>query len=84
MPPQRRGRRFGPQRNRNAERFEHIRGAAPAGYRPVAVLGHRDPRRRRHQRRRRGDIEGARAVPARAAGVDKIFLLRERQRQCGR
>ena len=54
----------------DAERFEHVRAAAAARDRAVAVLGDAHAARREHDRRDRRDVERVRAVAARAAGVE--------------
>ena len=54
----------------HAQRLEDVGAAAPAGRRAVAVLGHRDAGAGGDERRRRGDVEGAGAVAAGAAGVE--------------
>ena len=61
---------------REAERLEHVGGAGGRRHGAVAVL--RDPRagRRRHDRRRRRDVERVRAVAARPGRVDEVVALR--------
>ena len=66
------------RRDIDAERFVHIGAAALARDRTVAVLRDAQPGRRRHERRRRRNIERAGAIAARAARVEHIV---ERLRQ---
>ena len=54
----------------DAKRAQHVGRAGLRRQRPVAVLGHRHARRRRHQGGAGGDIEGARSIAAGAASVD--------------
>ena len=56
----------------HAELLEDVGAAAAARHRSVAVLGHLHAARRDHQRRRRRDVEGARAIAAGAAGVEHL------------
>ncbi len=54
----------------DAERGQHVGAARARRDRAVAVLGDRHAARRRDERRRGRDVEGAPAVAAGAAGVD--------------
>ena len=58
------------ERDVDAKCLEHVGAPAAARSRPVAVLRHRDTRPRRHQRRRRGDIESTGPIAPRAAGIN--------------
>ena len=58
-----------------AERLEHVRGAGGRRDRAVAVLGDSSPGRRRDEGRGRRDVDRARAVAARAGGVDQVVPL---------
>ena len=60
----------------HAGRLEHVGRAAARRHRAVAVLGHRHPGRRRHQRRGGGDVDRVGAVAAGAAGVDRAVRRR--------
>ena len=55
----------------HAERLEHVRAAAPARHRSVAVLGHRHAAGGHDDGGDRRDVEGAGAVAARAAQVER-------------
>ena len=61
---------------REAERLEHVRRARGRRDGAVAVLRHAGACRRGDERRRRRDVERARAVAARAGGVDEVVALR--------
>ena len=63
----------GRQVEAETERLEHVGGPRRRGDRAVAVLGHAGARSGRHQRGRRGDVEGPRAVAPRSSGVDEIL-----------
>ena len=68
------------ERDIHPERLEHIGAPASARRRTVSVLGHRDPRTRRDQGSRGGDIEGPGAVAPGAAGIDRTGRELERCR----
>ena len=59
-----------------AERLEDVGRARRRRHRAVAVLRHAGSRGRRHERRRRRDVEGAGAVAARPRRVDEVVALR--------
>ena len=80
------------KRNRDAERLQHIGGAALRGDGAIAVLG--DQMRRAggvfggggDQRCGGGDVEGAAGIAASAAGIDQqaALLVVQRHGRCGR
>ena len=69
-----------PEHDVNAERLKHVGASTAAGRGPVAMLCDSQARARGHERRGGRDVEGAGAVAAGTAGIDR--LDRERQR-CG-
>ena len=75
------GRGLWGQVHRDAQGLEHVGAARLGGDGAVAVLGHRNARRRAHQRHRGGDIEGVEPVAARAADVQDFPRLPERLAQ---
>ena len=65
------GRRLGVVVDPDPERVENVGRTGARGDRPVAVLRDRDARGGHDQRRRRRDVERARAVAARADDIDR-------------
>ena len=68
------------ERDVHPQRLEHIGAPASAGCGAVSMLGHRDPRTRRHQGSGRGDVERPRPVATGAAGIDRTGRELERCR----
>ena len=66
------------QVHRDAQGLEHVGAARLGSDGAVAVLGHRNARRRAYQRHGGGDIEGVESVAARAADVQNFSRLPER------
>ncbi len=61
----------GADRELDAQGFQHVRAAAIARCRTVAVLGHMHAGSGHHERHQRGDIERALAIAAGAAGIEQ-------------
>src|SRR5206468_1766524 len=70
----------GPQIDLDPERLEHVRAAAPAGCRAVAVL--RDPPTRTgdDERGDRGDVDAVRAIATGPDDVDRAVFDHDAQR----
>ena len=64
------------KRDPDAQRFQQVGAAALARDRPVAVLGHVHAGARHHERRHGRNVECARAVAARAAGIEQRLARR--------
>ena len=58
-------------RDLDAKCFKHVRAAATAARRAVAVLGDMNARAGNYQRHQRGNIEGALSIAAGAAGIEQ-------------
>ena len=65
----------------DAQGLKHVGAARLGGNGAVAVFGHRNARRRAHQRHRGGNIEGVEPVAARAADIQDFPRLPERLAQ---
>ena len=68
------------ERDVDSQRLEHIGAPASAGGGAISVLGHRDPRSRRDEGGRRGDIECPGAVATSATGIDRAGRELKRSR----
>ena len=64
-----------------AERLEHVGAAAARRHRAVAVLRHFRARGGGDEGGRRRDVEGVRAIAARADGVDHVLVVLDRDQR---